>query len=385
VTGGIFLDSAGSSLPPDVVLDTVIGHIRREAEVGGYLAQAERADDLAAVKTAIATLIGATPDAIALGDSASRAWSDFFYSVPLGAGDRILVSEVDYSSNSIATLHRARVTGARVEVMPSDPAGGIDLAALENMLDERVRLVSVVHVPTNGGLVNPAAEVARLAHRVGALVLLDACQSAGQLPLDVAELGCDALSATGRKWLRGPRGTGFLYVRPDLIGSLEPIALDNRGAEWTEPGSYQLASDATRFEFWEHNVAARLGLGAAVRYLLDAGPAEVYAGIAARAAHLRAALAAIPGVTIRDQGTVRGGIVSFTVDGVSPADVRERLLAHGVTVTVSLPRSTLLDMTARNLFDGVVRASPHTFVGFQALDRAAAAVAGIAGQPRQAE
>lgn len=378
MTGGIFLDSAGSSLPPDVVLDTVIGHLRREAEIGGYRAQAERADDLVDVKTAIATLIGGSAEGIALCDSASRAWTDFFYSVPLAAGDRILVSEVDYSSNAVATLHRAQLTGARVEVMPSDPSGAIDLAALEDMLDERVRLVSIVHVPTNGGLVNPAAEVARLAHRVGALVLLDACQSVGQLPLDVTELGCDALSATGRKWLRGPRGTGFLYVRPDLIESLQPATRDNRGAEWITPTSYQLANDAVRFEFWEHSVATRLGLGAAVRHLLDAGPAEVYAGIAARAAHLRAALAAIPGVTVRDLGTVRGGIVSFTVDGRSPADVRDRLLAEDITVTVSPPHSTLLDMTARNLLDGVVRASPHTFVPFEDLDHATATVAGLA-------
>jgi selenocysteine lyase/cysteine desulfurase len=235
----------------------------------------------------------------------------------------------------------------------------------------------VVHVPTNGGLVNPAAQVTALAQSVGALVLLDACQSAGQLPLDVTDLGVDALSATGRKWLRGPRGTGFLYVRPELIETIEPVMLDNHSADWVDEKSYRIANDASRFEFWEHNVAARLGLGAAVDYLLEHDPARVYAAIAARAEHLRARLAETPGVTVRDLGQVRSGIVSFTVEGVPAAVVRDRLAERGITVSVSFRASTLLDMTAREL-DAVVRASPHSFVSFDDLDRTAAAVAEVA-------
>lgn len=364
----IFLDSAGSSLPPAVVLDTVIDHLRREAEIGGYRAAAERLDDVAAVKTSIATLLGTTPDTIALSDSASRAWTDFFYAVPLRAGDRILVSEVDYASNAVATIQRTRAAEAHIEVMPSDDTGRIDLDALAATLDERVRLVSLVHAPTNSGLLNPVAEVVEMAHNVGALVQLDACQSVGQLPLDVAELNVDALSATGRKWLRGPRGTGFLHVRPELITTLEPVTLDQHSAEWTGLDSYLLATNATRFEFWEHNVAARLGLGAAVQYLLDSGPDTVYAGIAARAARLRDGLSALPGVTVRDPAHgATSGIVSFTVADTTAEDVRDYLLCHDITTSVSPLRSALLDMTARGL-NGVVRASPHVFVPVEDLD-----------------
>lgn len=379
--GQIFLDSAGSSLPPDIVLDTVIAHLHREAEVGGYRAATERLDDLAEVKESIATLIGASPANIALSDSASRSWTDFWYAVPLRAGDRVLISEADYSSNAIAALQHAGANGAQVEVMPSDDSGQIDLDALPGLLDERVRLVSIVHAPTNGGLVNPVAQVAELAHGVGALVLLDACQSAGQLPLNVAGLGVDAMSVTGRKWLRGPRGTGFLYVRPGLLESLEPTALDNHSARWIAPedsgaGSYLVAEDAARFEFWEHNVAARLGLGAAVRYLLELGPDAVYAAVAARAEHLRAALTAVPGVTVRDLGSTHSGIVSFTVDGVDSEQVRDRLRKQSITVTASGLASTLLDMTGRGL-PSVVRASPHCFVPFEDLDDAVEAVAAL--------
>ncbi|MGW4370652.1 aminotransferase class V-fold PLP-dependent enzyme [Nocardia takedensis] len=372
----VFLDSAGSSLPSRVVLDTVVSHLRREAEIGGYRAATERLDDLADVKTAIAELLRAEPEGIALSDSASRSWADFFYAVPLAAGDRVLISGSDYASNAIAALQRARETGAVVERIPSDGSGQIDLDALAAMLDDRVKLVSILHAPTNGGLVNPAAEATALAHSVGALVLLDACQSAGQIPLDVTELGVDALSVTGRKWLRGPRGTGFLYVRPDLAATLHPQRLDLHSASWTAPSEYELAPDATRFEFWECDVAARLGLGAAVRYLLDLGPDEVYAAVAARAEHLRKALPQIDGVTVRDLGIRHSGIVSFTVDGVDPLAVRDRLAEQNITVTVSHAGSTLLDMTSRGLA-AVVRASPHCFVGFDELDRFVAAVAGL--------
>ncbi|NGP05344.1 aminotransferase class V-fold PLP-dependent enzyme [Rhodococcus sp. 14C212] len=369
----VFLDSAGSSLPPTAVLETTVAHLRREAEVGGYVAAAERAGDLAAVKTSIARLIGAEASSIALVESATRAWASFFYSVPLGAGDRILLTRSEYASNAVSALQRARATGATVETMPTDALGRIDVDALTRTLDERVKLVSVVHAPTNGGLVNPVREVADAAHEVGALVLLDACQSVGQLPVSVPEFDVDALSATGRKWLRGPRGTGFLYVRPRLITELEPAVLDLHSAQWTAPDEYRLADDATRFELWETNVAARLGLGAAVDYLLDLGVDAVTEAVAYRAEHLRDGLGRIPGVAVRDLGKEHSGIVSFTVDGWDPAHLRETLAAEAITVTVSGRGSTLLEMSARRL-ESVVRASPHYFVSPADVDRFLAAV-----------
>lgn len=374
--GRIFLDSAGSSLSPTVVTEAVIAHLRREAEVGGYRAANERLDDLAAVKTSIAALIGATPDTIALSDSATRSWADFAYSIPLQPGDRILISEADYASNAIAALQRARQTGAVVEHIPSDDTGRLDTAALAAMLDERVRLVSLQHAPTNGGLVNPVAEATRIAHDAGALVLLDACQSIGQLPIDVAALGVDALSATGRKWLRGPRGTGFLYVRSELAQSMEPARLDLHSAQWVSRDEYRLAPDASRFEFWESGIAARLGLGAAVDYLLGIGPDLAYAAVAECADHLRKTLPEVPGVRVRDLGTEHSGIVSFTVDDRDPMWLRDRLAEHDVTVTVSHAWSTLLDMTGRAL-PAVVRASPHYFVSTEELDRFVATLARV--------
>ena len=373
----VFLDSAGSSLPPTAVLEAVVGHLRREAEVGGYFAEEERAADLAGVRTSLARLLGCAAEDVALVDSATRAWTQLFYAVPLAAGDRILLSRAEYASNAIAALQRGRQHDARVEVVPADPSGELDLDALERMLDEHVRIVSLVHVPTNGGLVNQVAEATELVHRAGGLVLLDACQSVGQLAVDVRRLGVDALAGTGRKWLRGPRGTGFLYVRPELARDLEPPILDLHSATWTADDRYELAAGATRFELWESDVAAQLGLGVAVDYLLARGIDEVEAAVRARAELLRSLLRELDGVTVADLGRRPSGIVTFSVEGVPAAAAREALAKRRITVSMSDRSSTLMDMTDRGL-DALVRASPHYFVSEEQLEEAAAAVSALA-------
>jgi selenocysteine lyase/cysteine desulfurase len=369
----VFLDSCGSSLPPEPVLEAVVGHLRFEAEVGGYVAEEVRAAELAGVRASLARLLGCAAEDVALVDSATRAWTQLFYAVPLAPGDRIVLSRAEYASNAIAALQRARQHGATVDVVPADSTGELDLDALERMLDERVRIVSLVHVPTNGGLVNPVAVATALVHRVGGLVLLDACQSVGQLAVDVRSLGVDALSGTGRKWLRGPRGTGFLYVRPELARGLEPPILDLHSATWTGDDRYELAPDATRFELWESDVAARLGLGVAVDYLLALGIGEVEAAVRARAELLRSLLRDLDGVTVADLGRRPSGIVTFSVEGVPAAAAREALAKRRITVSVSDRSSTLLDMSDRGL-DALVRASPHYFVSEAELEEAAAAV-----------
>lgn len=361
----IFLDSAGSSIAPAPVVDEVVGHLRRETEIGGYRAAAERRDDLEAGYGVMAELFGCEPSEVAFTDSATRSWLTAFDAVELREGDRILVTEVEYGGNAVPMLRRAEETGATIEVMPSDRHGQLDVEALN--LDERVKLISLVHVPTNSGLVNPVDEVTAKAREAGALVLLDACQSTGQL--DLRGYDYDMLVCTGRKWLRGPRGTGALVVRDEARKKLRPRLMDHSAAEWAALDRYEPRDDARVFELWEFNVADRLGLIAAARYALARGLDVIEAEVADRAKRLRDGLRAIPGITVRDLGERQSGIVTFTSEHVPALELKDRLWARNVAVTVSLRESTMIDMTRRGL-DEVVRASPHYFVTVEEIDQA---------------
>jgi cysteine desulfurase/selenocysteine lyase len=374
----LHFNNAGAALMPTLVLEAQVRHLQQEAAMGGYVA-ADAADDRReAVYDSIARLINAERREIALVENATVAWDLAFYAIPFKPGDRILTARAEYASNYIAFLQIARRTGAVIEAVPSDDSGALDVAALERMIDERVRLIAITHVPTNGGLVNPAAEVGRIARRHGILYLLDACQSVGQMPIDVAAIGCDMLSATGRKYLRGPRGCGFLYVRRGIVDQLEPPFLDLQAATWVAPDRYELRPDAGRFENWENNIAAQLGLGAAVDYALGWGLAAIEARVVALAEDLRARLRAIGGVTVTDLGRKRCGIVTFAVADRTADDIVAGLHQRRINTVSSSPRSTLLDATARRL-PPVVRASVHYYNSEDEVARFADVLAALAG------
>jgi cysteine desulfurase / selenocysteine lyase len=354
------MNNAGAALMPVPVIDTVTGHLRREVEIGGYEASAEAAARVAAVYDSIARLIGAHSDEIAVTENATVAWQRAFYAMNFKAGDRILTTSAEFAANYIAFLQMAKRTGASVEVIPDDASGALDPEALDRMIDDRVRLIAITWIPTNGGLANPAAEVGRVARARGVTYLLDACQAIGQMPVDVNALGCDILTATGRKYLRAPRGTGFLYMRRALLERTEPVMLDVFGARVEVLGDYEMRADARRFETWETNYATKLGLGAAVEYALAVGLGAIEARCQELANNPRAGLAEIRGVTIRDLGRQRAAIVSFTLEGIDASTVMEKLSEAGINVSVSPPGSTPIDAATRRL-PPVVRASPHYY------------------------
>ena len=373
----VHFNNAGAALPPQPVVAAQIAHIQREAEIGGYEAASEAQARVANIYSSIARMIGARADEIALLENATIAWDMAFYAVPLQKGDCILTAQAEYSSNYIAFLQRQRQIGFSIEVIPNTPSGEIDVEALARMIDGRVKLIAVTHVPTNGGLVNPAAEIGAIARQHGIMYLLDACQSVGQMPVDVNEMGCDLLSATGRKYLRAPRGCGFLYVNRKVLDRLEPPFLDDHSAIWTAPDKYELRQDARRFENWENNYAAQLGLGAAVDYALDLGLANIAARIDTLAALLRQRLSAIPGLTVADIGRRKCGIVSMHLSGKDSSALAAELRRRGFNCSVSSPASTLLDATARRLPD-LLRASVHYYNTEDEIERFTAEIARMA-------
>jgi selenocysteine lyase/cysteine desulfurase len=356
----LHFNNAGASLMPQPVIEAVIDHLKLEARLGGYEAAEQAAQAIERFYEVTARLLGCGPAEVAFIENATRAWDMAFYSIPFKLGDRILTARAEYASNYIAFLQMAQRSGAVVEAIPNDAYGQVSVEALQDMLDERVKLIAITHIPTNGGLVNPAAEIGRVARQAGILYLLDACQSVGQMPLNVEALGCDLLSATGRKFLRGPRGTGFLYVRQGLAEKLEPPFLDLHAARWVARDRYEIRPDARRFETWERNYAAKIGLGVAIDYALGWGLDLIWARVSKLAGLLRDRLETLPGVTVRDLGALRCGIVSFTVEGREPEAVRRALQARKINVSTSTPFSTRLDMETRHL-SGLVRASVHYY------------------------
>lgn len=369
----LHLNNAGSSLPPRPVLEATIGHLELEARIGGYEAHEQNEAAIERFYDATAALIGAERREIAFCSSATRAWDMAFYAFDFHRGDRILTSVADYISNYIAYIQTAERTGVEIVTVPNDEDGQVSVDALRDLVDERVKLIAITHVPTNGGLVNPVAEIGLFARDAGIPYLVDACQSAGQIPLAVDEIGCDALSATGRKYLRGPRGSGFLYVRSDLLERLVPPFIDMRAAEWTAPDRFELRLDGRRFEEWEQDYATKAGLACAIDYALEWGIDQIWERVRGLAERLRTGLADVDGVTLRDAGVLRCGIVTFDVDGVPAEQVKQALARDRINVTVSATSSAVIDSLERGLPD-LVRASVHYFNTDEELDRAVESV-----------
>lgn len=354
------LNNAGCALPPQTVIDAVAGYMAREAAIGGYEAEAEHVDALEAVYDSVALLLGAARDEIALVESATAAWNAAFTAIAFQPGDRILTGRSEYASNAINLLLARERHGVEIVVVDDDEHGQISLSALRAAIDERTKLIALTHVATSGGMVNPAAAVGQIAADAGVLYLLDACQSVGQRPIDVTQLRCDLLSSTGRKFLRGPRGTGFLYVRREVLDTLQPHQLDLRSATWTGPDTYAAVPNARRFEEWESNRALQLGLGAAVDHALTWGLDDISHRTTGLATRLRQMLGAHPHVQLHDKGIDLCGIVTFSVDGVDATRVKAVLASEGINTSVTSVTSSQYDFPRRGLNE-VVRASPHYY------------------------
>lgn len=364
----IHLNNAGSSLPPDSVREAVIDYLEEEMTHGGYETHAKYLKEIECVYDSIARLINADRSEIAVLENATAAWHAAFHAIRFEDGDEILTCQTEYSSNYLSYLHLQKRINVMIRLVPNDASGQVDVNALDEMVNERTKLISMVHVPTNSGLVNPVEAMGAVARKYNVLYLVDACQSAGQVPLDVEKIGCDMLSATGRKYLRAPRGTGFLYVRKSRLAELNPAVIDLHSAQWTAANEYELRNDARRFENWESNYAGILGLKKAVDYILGIGMDGIWGRIQLLADSLRERLTELPGMTVHDIGAVQGGIVSFSVAGHSAAEVKSHLSEHDINVSwVGVPNARL-DMVARGVKEAV-RASVHYFNAEEELDQ----------------
>jgi selenocysteine lyase/cysteine desulfurase len=354
-------NAAGAALPSVGVVGTVVDHLRREEAKGGYEAAAEMRESTERVYESAAALIGASAHEIALFDSASSGLRAILDALRPGRGQRIVASSSTYVSHALHIMSLSREHDIELVIAPTDASRQMDLGALEQILsDGKPTIVTVAHIPTSSGLVEPVAAIGEIVKRYGGTYILDATQSVGHLVTDVNEIGCDVLVTTGRKFLRGPRGTGFTYVRRELAESLPPIAPDVRGAQWNSLDGWDLDASARRFESWESAIAARLGLGTAIDEAMGRGMDATETWLQHAGVRLRVSLNELSGVRTMDPDRSGSAIVTFVVDGVDPSVAVQQLAERGVRV-VSVPATHgQWDLGDRGVHS-VVRASPHVY------------------------
>ena len=359
-TERLHFNNAGASLPPDVVLETVVNYLTEEATYGGYETEYKYNAQLANTYALIARLINADVNEIAIVENASTAWWLAFNGIDFKAGDEIITSEMEYVTNLISFINAKKTYGIELKVIPNDEQGNFSLAALEETISPQTKLIAITHIASTTGGMLPIVEIGKIARKHGVLYLVDACQSVGQVPVDVREIDCDMLSVTGRKYLRAPRGTGFLYVRKAIQDKLKLQFMDGFTTQWVSETDYKVRDDARRFEMYEKNRALILGLGKAVEYALTIGVDRIWQRVQYLANTLRIQLRSIEGITVHDFGDEQCGIVTFTISGVDSAIVKTKLAEKQINVSVGQAKSTLFFMNKHHL-SSVVRASVHYY------------------------
>ncbi len=356
----IHFNNAGASLPPDFVVETIVDYLKEEALNGGYETEANYIDQINGVYDNIAKLINANREEIAIFENASAAWGTAFKGLTFNNGDEIITSEMEYVTNLIGLVDVQKQEGIKVKVISNDDLGNFSIPELEKAITPNTKLIAVTHVSSSGGSILPVEEIGKIAKMNKILYMVDACQSVGQMPLDVKKIQCDILSATGRKYLRAPRGTGFLFVKKDTQDKLKPILLDFFAASNVSLLGYTLRQDARRFELYEKSRALTLGLGRAVDYAINIGLDRIWYRIGHLAELMRKELAQIPGIVIRDSGENLSGIVTFSVKDIESVDVKTKLAERNINVSVGGAQATPIYMD-KNGFSTVVRASVHYY------------------------
>lgn len=372
----LHLNNAGASLMPSPVYAAMTAYLALEQSVGGYEAAAQSADLIENFYSAFARLLNADPDEIAFVENATRAWNMAVSAIPFQPGDRVLIHGTEYSSNYLSLLRLKAITGLEVDIVPSDPSGQIDIRALEGLITPRTKAVFLTHVPSHVGLVNPAETVGQIARKHNLIYVLDACQSVGQMRVDVAAIGCDILCGTGRKFLRGPRGTGFLYVSQRILQDLHPIFVDLQAADWTSTHDYDLHPNAKRFECWERFQAGQIALGKAADYAVEIGLETIEQRIGLLSTQLRTLLQDIDGVSLVEGGERKSGIVTFSVGDLDALDVMLQLRAQNINVSAARVEHARLDLERRGVVS-LVRASVHYYLTEKDIVRFGQAIAGL--------
>ena len=374
----IFLNNAGSSLSPHVVTKKIQGFLHQEELFGGYKLEDIQAKQIAAFYEQTAKLLNCKEQNIAFAHDATDAYIKALSSIPFKKGEVIITSSNDYASNQIQFISLQQRYGVVLKRIAALPNGDIDIAHFQKLLKEqRPALVAITHIPTNSGLIQDVVAIGEICQQQGILYIVDACQSVGQIVVDVQKIKCDFLSATGRKFLRGPRGTGLLYVSDRVLQSkMSPLLIDGWGAKWTGLNEFAVKPSAKRFETWERSYALVVGLAEAIRYANEIGMNLIEERNQELQYHLRNNLKNIEGVSVYDKGSQMGNLVTFRKAGIDLEQLQAHLDDHEVYYSVSTLEWGLIDFKEKGV-EWVIRFSPHYFNTVAEMDKVAEILAAV--------
>jgi len=365
----LFLNSAGSSLMPKSVREVINQYLIDEEMYGGYKLADIRSDELEQFYHQAAQLLNCKSQNIAFAHDATDAYIKALSSIDFKEGDIIITSQDDYSSNQIQFISLQQRLGIQIKRIRTLENGDIDLNHFSDLIKEqKPKLVAITHIPTNSGKIQDVQSIGQLCSQEDIIYLVDACQSVGQIPVDVQDINCDFLSATGRKFLRGPRGTGLLYVSDKILNQqFYPLFIDGFGAKWTGSEHFEIKQSAKRFQTWEAPFAMVLGLAEALRYANDIGMDHIHARNQQLMQHFRGKLNTISGLQVFDTGSQLSNITTIKKNGKSLEETENFLTLHQVFYSVSTLEWGLLDFTDKGV-DWVIRLSPHYFNTIEELD-----------------
>jgi selenocysteine lyase/cysteine desulfurase len=360
--GKLFFNSAGSSLMQDQVIECMLNYLEEERMIGGYAAAAKHQESINGFYTQVANLIKAKEKNIAFATSATDAYNQALSSIPFQSKDVILTTNNDYISNQLAFIGLQKRYDVEIVRVNDLKKGGMDAEdCIEKIEKLKPKLVAITHIPTNSGLIQDVYSIAPACKASGAYYLIDTCQSIGQLNISVETLNCDFLTATGRKFMRGPRGTGFLYVSDRVLNEgLTPLFTEQCGAEWTEEFGYKIMDSALRFERWERNCGNMLGLAKATELINKIGIESIEKRNNELQLFAREALSKLPNIQCTDIGENLCNLITFTNADGSINRIVELFATNNVSFSISGINSALIDFTKRELTE-VVRISPHYF------------------------
>ncbi len=355
----LHFNHSGAGLPSPETVQVIVNHLRLEAERGPMEAGALASDASNMVYKTAAQLLGCSSQHVAFGTSHGQLYGNLIASIPLAPGDKVLVSRQEWIGNVLCLQRSANLNGASLSLMASDDTSAVDPVALGKSLSPDVRIVALTWIGAGSALINPAAAIGAAIRQAGssAFFIIDASQVIGQVPINVAELGCDALIACGRKFLRGPRGTALAYISPRLASEIVPRNIDSLSSTLRD-GNVEVANSAQAFEFGEESVALKLGLGKAIEQALDLGVDHIRLALDQKAGALRQALAELPRVKLLDRGNNKGAAVTFAIDGLPCATAKQRLSEQGINIGMNGPGYTPYDMSMRGISE-LLRASVH--------------------------